>query len=301
MQTKQVAVYSTLYPAVAPYLRDWYNSVHAQTDEGFDLWIGLDGLSPAQAEGIAGQPIRAFWLSNSRNDSVAAFRNVAFELLTDRYEAIIFTDADDLLEPTRVEASRKALQKQDVAGCALRLMDQDGRDIDLELSPPRAFNPEQLLLRHNVFGLSNTAYRADILKRCLPLPGECVLIDWLLATRALSLEARFGFDFVPRMHYRQHPNNMAGVLGPFSGPQLLTATARVLTHYACLLEASWPLSARLRQELTSAQAVVQDFYRSLNASPVRLNAYLNALNQLQPEYIWWWSVAHPELEKTWKN
>jgi len=28
---------------------------------------------------------------------------------------------------------------------------------------------------------------------------------------------------------------------------------------------------------------------------------VRALNRLPPRYIWWWSVANPELEDLWKS
>ena len=37
------------------------------------------------------------------------------------------------------------------------------------------------------------------------------------------------------------------------------------------------------------------------ASPERLASYVRALNSLPPRYIWWWSVANPELEDLWKS
>ena len=65
---------------------------------------------------------------------------------------------------------------------------------------------EHLLVRNNVMGLSNTAYRSDLLRRCLPIPTEAELMDWLLAVRSLALGARLQFDPEPRMWYRQYSN-----------------------------------------------------------------------------------------------
>ena len=39
-----LAVYTTIYPGVEPYLGDWYRSLCQQTDQEFQLWIGLDHL-----------------------------------------------------------------------------------------------------------------------------------------------------------------------------------------------------------------------------------------------------------------
>ena len=38
----RIGVYTTVYPGVEPYLLDWYRSLRQQTDQEFQLWIGLD-------------------------------------------------------------------------------------------------------------------------------------------------------------------------------------------------------------------------------------------------------------------
>jgi hypothetical protein len=53
--------------------------------------------------------------------------------------------------------------------------------------------------------------------------------------------------------------------------------------------------------LQAARARVEQFHHSITCSTCTLNTYVQALNQLSPQYIWWWSVAHPELEELWKN
>ena len=80
--------------------------------------------------------------------------------------------------------------------------------------PPRA-EPEMCFPRNNVFGLSNSAFRSDLLRRCLPIPADAVLVDWFLATRAWLMGARMAFDPEVEMDYRQYGGNMARVGPPF--------------------------------------------------------------------------------------
>ena len=40
-----LAVYTTIYSGVEPYLSDWFRSLRQQTDREFELWVGLDGLT----------------------------------------------------------------------------------------------------------------------------------------------------------------------------------------------------------------------------------------------------------------
>jgi hypothetical protein len=297
----RTALYTTFYPAAWKYFAAWYDSVCSQTDREFDIWIGLDAISRREAEEHLGRTVSANWMQNDCGGSPADMRNKAFYRLAGEYDQIVLTDADDVLEGTRMAAARRELAANEVAGCALRMIDKEGRDLKPVFMPDGSDRIDEILLRHNVFGLSNSAYRAEVLARCLPIPPDCILIDWLLVTRAWSLGARLSFDYVPRMYYRQYEANIASVLPPFSEPQVAISTTRVLTHYSYLLHSTWPLPPRCRKEIEDAQAEVQAFRHATTSSPRLLKRYVSALNSLEPKYVWWWCVANSALEKLWKN
>lgn len=301
MAIDRLAVYTTVYPGVEPYLQDWYQSILSQSDSGFDLWVGIDSLSLDQFNAALGDQPQAMNVIANRNLSPAQIRQNAIALLVEKYDGVIFVDSDDLLYPTRVAAVRAALQAHDLTGCALRIVDDRGQELGMTFAPPSGETLESLLPRYNVFGLSNTAYRSDVLRGCLPIPADCICIDWLLATRAWALGAKLYFDRVPRMAYRQYSANIARVLLPFTAAQVTQAAERVCNHYACLLGAGWPLPLSHQPVIDAARARAEEFYSAISESPVRLDRYVEALNQLTPEYIWWWCVAHPNLEEIWKN
>jgi hypothetical protein len=148
--------------------------------------------------------------------------------------------------------------------------------------------------------MSNTAYRCDVLRQCLPLPDHCEIVDWLVATRAWAMGARFAFDPSPRMAYRQYASNIARVLLPFSASQILQATRRVIGHYQCAVEGEQPINGDFGGALREAYARAAVFQRSIDDSET-LAKYAAELNARQPRYVWWWCVAHPELEHLWKN
>jgi hypothetical protein len=179
-------------------------------------------------------------------------------------------------------------------------MDEAGMDLGIRFGPPEGY-ATQSLARHNVFGLSNTAYRCAILRRCLPVEEDCVLVDWLLATRAWSAGASMQYDAEPLMKYRQYADNTAAVLGPFTTEAVLQGTQRVLHHYRCALDSSWHLRDDVRSAVESARSQVAAFYAAVTASPSIFDVYVEALNNLRRQYIWWWAVAHPDLEALWKQ
>jgi hypothetical protein len=297
----RLAVYTTMYPGCERYLASWWESFCRQTDRDCDLWIGLDAMTAEQVQTQIGSALQAHWVPARPGDTPASLRQRAFDLLVRHYDKIVLVDADDLLEPTRVEAARQALDSVDVVASALRLVDEQERDLGLVFGPQHDVNLAALLVHHNVFGLSNSAYRACALSDCLPVPAACVLIDWLLATRASIAGASLRFDAVPRMAYRQYAHNCAPVVPPFTGQGVLTATERVVLHYRLLLESDWPWPDGARKPYLVAQRRAERFRESIRNDTDVLSRYVAKLNTLTPQFVWWWVVAHPELEHVWSR
>lgn len=289
-----------MYRAALRFLDDWYQSVRAQSDGDFDVWISLDGVTEREVFDIIGEPPHVTWRMAPPNATPSAVRQDALAIMVDAYDGIIAADLDDVMLPSRVAAARAALDDADVTGCALDIMNESGRDSGVVFVPPEDLRLDTMLPHWNVFGFSNVVWRTDMLRRCLPIPASCRLFDWLLTTRAWSLGARLAFDRTPRMRYRQYGSNTATVLPPFTEEQVRVATSRVLAHYDCVLDSSWTIAEPYRSQVAAARERCRAFAAAV-ASPERLASYVRALNNLPPRYIWWWSVANPELEHQWKS
>ncbi len=300
MEIDKLAVYTTVYPGVEKFLMDWYSSLVQQTDQQFDLWVGVDELAVAAVQEFVGQRFRLNYVKAVPGSTPAQVRQQALSEMLYDYEAIVFVDSDDLLLPTRVAAARYALANYDVNGCALELVDVAGDDLNMMFVPNDMATAISNLSRINVFGLSNSAYRVATLKSCLPIPAECVLVDWFLATVAWGIGATLSFDFVPHMKYRQHGKNMAGFLPPFMPQRILRATELVLIHYDCVLSRSEDLLADQYNEIKEVAERAKCFFEAIQNHSV-LMEYAGALNEMKYETVWWAFVAHPELEWIWKN
>ncbi len=298
--TKDLALYTTVYPAAHPFLAAWYGSVLEQSDQDFDLWIGVDKMSSDDVRAAVGQEFPASWVIACDGDTPASIRDRALDRISQRYGAVVLVDSDDLLHPSRVAAARSALETSDLTACALRLVDEAGLDLDLQLGLPRGKQPEDVLPRHNVFGFSNTAFRSSLLRRCLPIPADAVLVDWFLATRAWLMGARLTFDSAVRMDYRQHGANTARVRPPFAEQQLIEDTRLVRDHFR--ISVSHPPEGTLPDRLATVQRVARDvdaFHENVVEHPTRLEQYVTALNGLEPLPVWWSCVAHPALSYFW--
>jgi hypothetical protein len=182
----------------------------------------------------------------------------------------------------------------------LCLIDEKGQNLGLTFDLPPRLRPEDVFPRNNVFGFSNSAYRTDLLRRCLPIPAEAVLVDWFLSTRAWLLGARLAFDRVPRMDYRQHPANTARVRFPFSVDQVVSDTGLVRRHFELLLaENRRDYEADRYAAVEKVAKDIEKFHQGIVLHPAKLDGYVEALNASHPRPLWWSSVANPMLGHMW--
>jgi hypothetical protein len=254
------------------YLREWYGSVQVQTDQDFELWIGLDVLTPDDMERAVGCHVEARWIEAPAASTPAQIRDLALRQMTAAGCDVILVDSDDILDPSRVAAARQALRYSDLAGCALEIVDEGGKPLGTEFNLDPALQPSQVLPRNNAFGFSNSAYRCELLDRCLPIPSDAVLVDWYVATRAWLFGAELSFDHNVRMKYRQYDANTARVRLPFWPDQILSDSALVRRHFQLVLACSGQesfLPGRWAQFLGAARDIEQ-FERYIHQSPENL-------------------------------
>lgn len=297
-----LALYTAVYPGVEPYLHDWYQSIETQTDRDVALWISVDGLSIDAVSAAIGSEPAATWVTSKKGDTPADVRQRGLEKVLESFDGIVLVDSDDILRPTRIQAAREALESADVYACALRLVDKAGRDLGQTMSLPGGLPAEEVLPSGNIFGLSNTAYRSDTLRRCLPIPTAAFAPDWYLATKAWLNGARMEFDPVPRMSYRRHGRNMVAVGPPYSAEQVRRDTTRVLEHFRLvLLDSSGEQSAARREKLWRALLETETFLRKVVLSPTALADYVSRLNDIAVDMTWWSHVASPALRKMWSS
>ena len=294
------ALYTTVHPGSVPFLQAWHRSVRAQADQSFDLWIGLDSLEPREVMRILGVDPNATWVNAPPGASPTKLRSVAIERIVEQYDAAIFSDSDDLLEPGRVGQAREALGASDVAACAMRLIDDRGMDLQQSFRWPTQKNWNGLA-RANAFGLGNSAYRSETLKQCLPIPRDCVMEDWFLATRCWARRVRMRFDGFCGVAYRQHRLNMTSVRPPFDEKQLVRAVRDVQHHYHIVLNSIPDLEAGARCLLEEARANTQRFSAAVMSDTATRRRYLSELNRLPANHVWFDCVAHPSLTYLWKH
>lgn len=299
LSNDKLALYATVYPGVEKYLNTWYDSVRNQTDQNFDIWIGLDVLSSNALPGDFKNNYRIKYVS-LENSTPVTVRQKAIEQMTDRYSAVVFLDADDFITRDRITRVREHLEKFDVYGCAMRIVDESDRETGKVFNyVPNDY--ENLILRTNIFGFSNTAYRSNILKSCLPIPEKARHLDWFIVTRAVLNGASVTFDKHPQVYYRRYGENNSSILPPFQKENIIFAAGEIINHYGLILTHTKNISVEMKRRFEDYNQNTREFLDVFRNSPTVQKQYIEELNKTEEPYPWWDIVAKPELEGIWKR
>lgn len=307
-----IAVYAVVYPAAMRFFGEFWSSLAPQLIEGFELCLSLDGVTEDEVWAVTGpeQRLRLAPVTSGSNGhwpTPAEIRDKDLAGLAKEFYAVVLLDSDDIVLPGRLEAARNALSEHDVYACALEIVGEDARplqvpDFALDDSELHELNRGALLADVNAFGFSNSAYRSEILRQCLEVPSQTVLMDWLVASRAHLIGASFTFDAVPRMQYRQYGNNTAKVIPPFTADRVLADTRRVIEHYGLLLDAAHGAGRSVtpfERARERADRLIRWFGAPGAASGVtNLMEYVARLNAMPKKtYLWWQhlTLEVPEL------
>ena len=292
-----LALYTTIHPGTRPYLRDWYASVQAQSDQEFELWIGIDEVPIEEACGLMDiKESEAQWVVADEDDTPAMVREHAWAAMLPHADAIIMTDSDDVLRAHRIEQGRKDISSADVTSCSMELIDQQGETLN-EVMPPATYQSEDVLPYRNVFGLSNTTYRASVLRDCLPLPDNTILADWYLATQAWLQGYALHCNPAVGMAYRQHNDNTLALLPPFTRRDIQKTTEVVQYHFKLVAKNLPPdvIDSRKRK-VVEARNRVDAFAEQVVRNEARLANYVEQLNGQPILPLWWACVDHPDIQ-----
>ena len=228
MAAHDIAVCSTIHPGVLPYLRPWAESLAAQTDPGFDLWVAADGVADGDLAVLAENGLKVEAVRPTAGSTPAEVRSELFAAVTGDYELVVAVDTDDVMAPERVAAARRSMAAADLCACAMDLIDGEGRLLRpgfcaLDDASPGALGA--LLPRANVFGLSNTVARFSAARLPAAPAGRGRRTG--SSPRRPGCAARVSLSIARRSwHYRQYGDNTAKVVPPFTAVDVRAATER---------------------------------------------------------------------------
>lgn len=288
-----LALFTVVYPGSLRFFRAWHESVALQSDQAFDLWIALDGVSPEELELLANGSLRSQWIHIRAGEDPVQLRWRSIVGIREQYDAVIFTDSDDILEPGRVAAAREGLRTADVVGCAMRIIDEDGADAGRIATCPPGLGFDGFLSTSNIFGLSNTAYSRRALSLLDAPPPGCVLMDWFLVTQVWGAGLPIAFGQSVGMRYRQYGRNIARIVPPFTPEQIVTASELVGRHYVLLENYQGRFRPEVRRRLQEAATSLEHFQSRVVADPPVLKEYCHTISALDHAWMWWEMVNYP--------
>jgi len=279
----KLAVLTTVYPEVAHYLPEFFNSLKEQTNTDFDLLIANDGLSDlsydvpfnVKVKSFSGTPV------NIRKELIAW----ALEL---NYEGLIFADADDIFDSNRIASLNEKLESGAQVVFHDLLLWGENITIPNSMFLGR-FSAGQILnvndiKSSNFLGLSNTSIRTDGVYEALQgVSDDVIAFDWTFFTRLLFMQnCQLKYVNETLTHYRQYGSNMASPLD-LSDEQIL-------------------LSVRVKKQHYSSIADLGDFYKEMALQFYKLNellinskifneTYLERIRTIVPINPLWWEIA----------
>ena len=211
MNTK-VAFLTTIFPTEELFLLDFLNSISKQTYKNFDLIIINDGYDNFHNIKIKYKNLSIIELPYS--STPAKNREYGINYCIDKkYNILIFGDSDDYFSNNRVELLLSMLKDNEIVVNDVSLFDDNGVYETMYISN-RIDDGSKVSYNYiknkNIFGLSNTAVRVNILNR-VKFDKDMVAIDWFLYKELLKKGCIAMFTNKAITYYRQHADNTIGL------------------------------------------------------------------------------------------
>jgi len=208
----KIAFLTTIFPMKKQFLIDFFNSLNNQTYDNFDVVVANDGYSNFNEIKLKYGKLNIVELECS--NTPAKNREYGINYCIERkYDILIFGDSDDYFSNNRVELALEALNSNDIVVNDVSLFDNNGTYEDMYISN-RLENDSKVNFNYiknkNIFGLSNTALKINILSK-VSFDKDLVAVDWYLYKGLLKNGCKAIFTNKAITYYRQHKDNTVGL------------------------------------------------------------------------------------------
>jgi glycosyltransferase involved in cell wall biosynthesis len=283
----RIVFFSVVFPAIEPYLRDFFTSLENQTVKNFDVFIVNDGLENFEKYKTQYKTLNI--VSVDYHHTPAKIREFGVNhVLKENYDAIIFGDADDFFAHNRIEKAITLLKDWDIV-----VNDFDLVNLHNDILRPRYISKRiengkpivlDFIIDKNIFGLSNTAVRTAVLK---PVRFSEILIavDWHLFSVLLLQHHTSIFTNETTTYYRQYTGNTASLTAELTKESLLRIIKVKSLHYHELVKFDTRYEA-LYLHISSLE-------RNLRNDEYYFDYCLNYIKDNKISYPFWWEVITP--------
>jgi len=209
---KNVAFLTTIFPMEGQFLIDFFDSLSGQTYDNFDVIVVNDGYDNFYDVKMKYQNLSIIELPYS--DTPAKNREYGINYCIKRkYDILIFGDSDDYFSNNRVELSLNMLNSNDIVVNDVSLFSDRGVYETMYISNRLSDNSKvnfNYIKNKNIFGLSNTALKINILSK-VSFDKDLVAVDWYLYKGLLKNGCKAIFTNKAITYYRQHKDNTIGL------------------------------------------------------------------------------------------
>ena len=288
---KRVVILGVLYPGIENYLDDYFISLENQSYMDFDIWIFNDGFNKELLQIYINRYKR---LNMNEKDIAGDFtpaqiREIAIKEIKDKYDYLIFTDADDYFSSNRIETSLRSLENYDFCYNDMILVDFNGEILSKDTyfankDKPKIVSNFNQLLNKNFCGLSNTAVNLKTVNLdFLKIPQSIIAADWWIFSILLMQGYRGCFLDDTFTYYRQHEENTVGGFFKINEKLLLRGLHVKKEHYKLLLR-YYPskFDSVINEELNKILLLEKKI-----KDKSFLEKHIANLNNENKEFMWW--------------
>ena len=208
----KIAFLTTIFPMKRQFLIDFFNSLNNQTYDNFDVVVANDGYSNFNEIKLKYGKLNIVELEYS--NTPAKNREYGINYCIERkYDILIFGDSDDYFSNNRVELSLNILNNNDIVVNDVSLFDGRGVYETMYISNRLSDNSKvnySYIKNKNIFGLSNTALKINILSKVI-FDKDLVAVDWYLYKGLLKNGCKAIFTNKAITYYRQYKDNTVGL------------------------------------------------------------------------------------------
>jgi len=295
MKKSDTLVTAVIYPGIEPYIEDYFDSLEHQDSKDFDLLVVVDGLPHFE---LPKTSFNRDVISALTSVTTAGIRSeMVLHAVRNRYEHLVFSDADDFFSENRVSASIAHLDGYDFVFNELDLVDEQGNVLETgvigKIHPADSLTDPGGIVDFNILGLTHTAVDVAALERFEKVE-DLLAFDWWVFTTLLLCGARGKFVPGATTFYRQTESNIVGMMHPLTPERLRRGIGVKTDHYLKALEFCETLQItdgaavynRKHYEMASlATAIENERFRGEYIAVVNRN-----LNQI---FKGWWSEILP--------
>ena len=280
---KKTAFFTTVYAGCEKFLKDFFTSLHNQNYKDFEIVIINESVDALLLKSFLTPEMTVRIVNSARADAISNRIQGLQYIIETGYDFVVFGDCDDTFSANRVDESLKMLENADIAANELMLVDENLTLLQENYLSQRLNNSQLVnagfITDKNIFGMSNTALRTEILHNFSEIP-DVIAFDWYFFAELLE-ETGVSARFTTGCHtnYRQYEMNLAG-LNKRDESYILRGIQVKLSQYKQLSK-KYPKYDKMYKDF---DALEKKLAKNLNFK----KKYLDRMIHKQIEMSFWW-------------